>query len=400
MPYFTLLPDTFIDLTVLNPVLIENNQMLLNDLSGSLDFLRYDVDSFMATVLQRGDGLALIDEASDTVKAGKYVGTITYSTTEININQGPAVVTLEINPITAQAFIDGVNQVYLVTDQPLDKDHISVTLSVSALGKELISADIPVSQVDETLLGLPTIIGLDPGKLADTVQRALDTVTINLDYNRDGTFPLSDQDVVPCFARGTKIITSRGNVPIEDIAVGDLVLTKDRGLRAVTWIGSIRLRDKDLRRRPQMRPVRIKAGSLSQDNPTTDLIVSPQHRIILRSNAVMEIFGCDEVLVRAKHLIGMDGVDHANDIEEIEYFHFLCDRHEIVFANYAATESMYAGRYALKAVGETARVNILKLFPAIEKPDSAWIPVRPFATGRKLRQILKRHNRVTDCLVN
>nr|AIA91314.1 CAZy families GT4 protein [uncultured Gluconobacter sp.] len=98
---------------------------------------------------------------------------------------------------------------------------------------------------------------------------------------------------------------------IEDLRVGDLVLTKDDGPQPLRWISSRHVSAEMLAAHPNMRPIRIRAGALGEGLPLRDLIVSPQHRMLVRSKVAERMFGEEEVLVAAKHLLELDGVDVA-----------------------------------------------------------------------------------------
>lgn len=143
--------------------------------------------------------------------------------------------------------------------------------------------------------------------------------------------------VVVCFARGTSIGGENCTIAVQDLRTGDMVQTKDNGLRPVRWIGSVKLSSTKLNAAPNLRPIRISAGALGKAVPEVDLVVSPQHRVLVRSKIAQRMFDAEEVLVAAKHLQGLDGVEVAKDIHEVEYFHILFDDHEIVMSNGAET---------------------------------------------------------------
>ena len=125
--------------------------------------------------------------------------------------------------------------------------------------------------------------------------------------------------------------------------------------------------------------------------PARDLLVSPQHRILVRSHIAQRMFGVDEVLIAAKQLLLLDGIDYVTDCDEVEYFHLLFERHEVIYSNGAATESLFTGPEALKAVDPAARAEILALFPELLATDRAWEPARRLGEGRRGRQLAKRH---------
>ncbi len=196
---------------------------------------------------------------------------------------------------------------------------------------------------------------------------------------------------VPCFTAGTLILTANGEVPIERIGVGDLVRTRDNGLQPVRWIGSQKLGAAQLVAAPKLQPIRIRAGALGPDAPRQDLLVSPQHRVLVRSKIAQKMFGASEVLVAAKQLLQLDGFDIATDVDEVTYFHMLFDQHEIVVSNGAETESLYTGPEALKSVGKAAVEEIFALFPQLADPEHVPEPARYLPSGRQARKLGLRH---------
>lgn len=195
----------------------------------------------------------------------------------------------------------------------------------------------------------------------------------------------------PCFGEGTVLETVQGGVAVEHLRVGDLVLTRDNGPQAVRWIGRKALDAGLLRRSAKLRPIRIRAGALSGGVPAVDLIVSPQHRVLVRSTIAERMFGDSEVLVAAKHLCGVVGIEVAEDLEGVVYFHLLFDRHEVVISNGAETESLHTGPEALKSVGAEALEEIFTLFPELRDRDEPVAGARGFATGRRGRKLAERH---------
>jgi len=209
-------------------------------------------------------------------------------------------------------------------------------------------------------------------------------------------FPMAN---IPCFARGTMIDTDRGPVAIEMLQVGDLVRTKDNGVQPIRWKGATMVPAGVLSDAPHLRPIRIKAGALGAAMPAADLLVSPQHRILVGSRIAQRMFGAAEILVAAKQLLEIDGIEIAGDLPSVEYFHLLFDRHEVIFSNGAETESLYTGPEALKAVGAAALAEIYALFPQLESSDHVAVPARTFVPGRSARRLAQRHLRNNRALV-
>ncbi|MDT1063914.1 Hint domain-containing protein [Paracoccus sp. CPCC 101403] len=202
------------------------------------------------------------------------------------------------------------------------------------------------------------------------------------------TFDPSQSQV--CFTRGVQIATPNGQIAIEDLKVGDLVLSRDNGPQPIRWIGSSKLSALRLLANPKLRPIRIRAGALGQGLPVQDLLVSPQHRVLVRSKVAMRMFGAMEVLAAAKQLLQLDGIDIATDMAEVEYFHMLFDQHEIVTSNGAETESLYPGPQALKSVGPAAVQEIYQLFPELRNLDHVPSAARQLLSGREARKLAVR----------
>ena len=202
-----------------------------------------------------------------------------------------------------------------------------------------------------------------------------------------------EAQTIVCFVRGTLIKTIAGTRPIEDLRKDDVIITKDNGEQPIRWIGSRTLTKTELRAAPWLCPVRISAGSLAPDVPSSDLLVSPQHRVLIRSKIAQNMFGTMEVLVAAKQICAIEGIDVMDDMDEVEYFHMLFDQHEIVLSNDAETESLYTGPQALKSVGAKALKEIYEIFPGLQDPDNEPSCARMLIPGRRARKLTERHVR-------
>ena len=159
----------------------------------------------------------------------------------------------------------------------------------------------------------------------------------------------------PCFVAGTRIATTRGEVAVEDLQVGDRVQTMDSGLRPIRWIGR-----REVSGQGDFAPIRVKAGAFGN---ISDLLVSPMHRILVRGWQAELYFGDEELLVPAKHLVNGDSVVQ-DPVDRVEYFHILFDQHEVIFSDGAATESFYPGDSITQGDAEM-RAELEALFPEL-----------------------------------
>lgn len=204
-----------------------------------------------------------------------------------------------------------------------------------------------------------------------------------------GVYADAEQDVfITCFAAGTLIATKQGVVDITRLSVGDKVCTMDHGYQPIRWIGGRRVRAVG-----EFAPIRINVGALGQGLPTRALLVSPQHRILVRSKIAQRVFGMSEVLLSAKKMLGMPGISVANDFKHVTYWHFLFDQHEIVFSEGAATESFYTGPEAMKGLDQDVRNEIHALFPELAHKQGLPNPAKPIARGKQLNQLIARHQK-------
>ena len=186
-------------------------------------------------------------------------------------------------------------------------------------------------------------------------------------FNTDGGTPYAN--LVPCFTAGTMILTPKGNRLIDELAVGDLVMTRDNGAQPLRWIGQCTIPATG-----NSAPILIEKGVL---NNSEDLLVSPNHRMLIKASAADLLFGSNEVLVAAKHLTSNEGISRKEG-GEVTYIHLLFDEHQIVNANDCPSESFFPGREAISALTEPTQREIYELFPELETAGSE----EPMSTAR------------------
>jgi Ca2+-binding RTX toxin-like protein len=170
------------------------------------------------------------------------------------------------------------------------------------------------------------------------------------------------ETIIACFTPGSRIATGKGLVAVEALMPGDMVVTRDHGLQPVRWIGSRSLSARELTADPALHPVQIRKDALGPGCPDRDMMVSRQHRMLMTGPAAELLFGSAEVLVRAAHLIGLPGVTSVAP-DAVTYLHVLFDRHEVILADNAWSESFQPGDRSLEGLDATQREELDKLFP-------------------------------------
>ena len=220
----------------------------------------------------------------------------------------------------------------------------------------------------------------DDGVLNDTGAGWGPDNTLTIEQNGapiDGALLNAENTGVPCFVRGTAITTMRGQVPVEQLRVGDKVLTRDNGMQEIRWIGSSKVAGIG-----KLAPIRVAAGVFGPNE--RDLWLSPNHRLLRTGGELDLYFQSNEIFVAAKHLLQHPGVQQVT-CTEVEYFHILFDAHEVILSNGLWSESFHPGHQGMDGFDAETRAEVLYLFPELAECDD-------YASyGATARVVLKAH---------
>ncbi|GAA5065011.1 Hint domain-containing protein [Roseibacterium beibuensis] len=193
---------------------------------------------------------------------------------------------------------------------------------------------------------------------------------------KDFTDPFQPITVI-CFADGTLIDTPEGPVPVETLRPGDMVMTRDSGALPLRWVGRRELSADVLRTQPGLCPIEVARDTFGPGQPSRDLVLSPNHRLMLSDWRVEMLFGEFDVLAAVRMLKDCPGITPAKAPKGIAYNHLLFDRHEIVVANGMPCESLFPGPEALGALDDCALSEIRAIFPeAIDETVDVGPPAR------------------------
>lgn len=165
------------------------------------------------------------------------------------------------------------------------------------------------STMDVDLAVLQTTVGdvfvRDTNNVLDDLNiQSIELLSVNSTmYSGSYTGNSIENSQVVCFAAGTLIDTPHGACPVERLRKGMAVTTMDHGAQPLRFVWRSRLSNPG-----GLAPILIRAHAMGPNRPATDLRVSPQHRILIRSRIALRMFDTSEVLVAARHLVDQDGV--------------------------------------------------------------------------------------------
>jgi hypothetical protein len=188
--------------------------------------------------------------------------------------------------------------------------YTSQAMIVSSLSLTGLVAALQAEQNVSGLVGVIAATSVEPGDL--------------LAFSPSGTFT----GTLPCFALGTRILTDDGEVRVEDVLPGDRVPCQLSGrTRRVRWVGR---RTVDVAAHPRpwdVAPVRVRAHAFAPGQPRRDLLLSPDHAVLV-----------DGALIPVRYLV--NGVTVAREpADSVTYLHIELDTHDVLLAEGMPCES-------------------------------------------------------------
>ncbi|MEM6661714.1 MAG: Hint domain-containing protein, partial [Pseudomonadota bacterium] len=278
------------------------------------------------------------------------------------------------------------------TNYALANDRLD-TSTLSDVGNALTNQDGTVT-ADEVVVtgggGGPQLLTFPSGETVQVADGTVDTTTPQTQFAS-----LVAMGVPPCFAPGTLILTTRGEIPVENLCIGDLVITADRGPQPLRWMGK-RTEVFKSRDDPHI-PTLITAGSLGNGLPGRNLIISPLHRVVLSGPGIEDAFGAPEILALSKALTLQPGIRRMKGKRRIDYYSLLFDRHEVIFSEGVPTESFRPGPIALAGFQEHVKEQIYAIYPDLKQhpEDGLGPPARLIVGRQEIRQHIKMNRAIT-----
>ncbi len=239
---------------------------------------------------------------------------------------------------------------------------------LDVMANDVSASTLTITHINGQAVTVGSSVLLNTGQTV--VLNADGTITINGDGDTEDfnfTYTITDgtnEDTgfvnvssVPCFVAGTLIRTPHGERLVEDLMPGDLVDTRDDGPQPIRWIGSRSVEAAD-----DMAPIVIRENTFGRHG---QVMVSPQHRILVRDSLAELLFGEGEVLVAAKDLVNDHSVRRCPG-GEVTYVHLMFDRHQLIFSDGLETESFLPGPQTTSVLEQPVVEEICKIFPELD----------------------------------
>ncbi|MEK1888578.1 MAG: Hint domain-containing protein [Phyllobacterium sp.] len=201
------------------------------------------------------------------------------------------------------------------------------------------------------------------GAVASSPAEAMGNKTWKRRGGNNGSGSESGSGDPNCFLSGTSIMTPTGEAVIEELRVGDAVVTMRGDSVPIKWIGHHRYRKGGQSWHESVVPIRVSRHALDDQTPHRDLYLSPNHALYL-----------DGVLIRVKDLVNGASIAPAmpEGEEMLDYYHIVLDTHEVILAEGLAVETHLVRENNHEHFTNFAEYNRLY-------PDETTLAMTPFA---------------------
>ena len=302
----------------------------------------------VSTVYDIPKGTQLGERTGITV-GGKVTVETTYDSSGRLITSGvgaPAVTSSQLTTASTRAGYADANATFNDVSSLSSKDFLGASVSITPGGAISLSLSQTKLTQGDTSTNFDTLSLkftdkniLTPGAEDGTINRVGITESFKVvshegkaeDGSHDaasGTATVyADATAIPCYARGTLISTTRGEVAVEKLRVGDMLHTANGGSSAVVWLGHRHVDCNRQLNKEEAYPIRVSKDAFGPGLPKRDLWLSPKHAVFV-----------NEALVPIQCLI--NGTTITQDIKpRVSYYHIELTEHNVIFAEGMPAES-------------------------------------------------------------
>jgi glycosyltransferase involved in cell wall biosynthesis len=261
---------------------------------------------------------------------------------------------------------------------PIASNLATDLISLTAASNQAIVASVASLTGGAAVKALSAVEYVAQGETTSALQSGTNFDIVAADYT-NGNLAQAIQAAdgsVACYLKGVLILTPLGEIPVEDLSIGDRVFTGSGGAKPIKWIGRRSYLGRQAQCDPEIIPVRIRAGAIADRCPKRDLYISPRHAVFI-----------DGQLIPAAALINGASIDRATGLEEVHYFHIELEDHDLVLAEGALCETF---------VDDTSRgvfhniAEYYALYPEANAPRAAVYFAPRMGEGQELEAIRAR----------
>ncbi len=303
-------------------------------LPSGTDLTQYDAEGGLLTA---ASGSSALEFSARVFAAGNYLQSLEQLITAADGNVTLALATVA-QEIAAGDAIDLTDPATLIDAAGLSSAASAALLSmadtvITAVENHFTGATAPLTMFDDITGGAIAI----QQDAVQAITSSSDITSAASTFDSDINQILSTDDAIavgnnaPCYCKGTMIETIHGKRAVEDLRIGDLVITQSGAAQPIKWLGRRRYLGRFIKGNHLMLPVRIAPDALGDNIPSRDLYVSPGHALCI-----------DHLLIPAWRLVNGVTITQAADVEEVSYFHIELDAHDIILAEDCPAESYLA----------------------------------------------------------
>lgn len=188
-------------------------------------------------------------------------------------------------------------------------------------------------------------------------------------------------------AEGTNLRTPCGLRRIELIRPGDLIVTRSDGLLPVRLVWQREVSGPDMVQDISLAPVRLKPRAIGPGAPQSELLLAPDHRVLVPGFKIEGQARDKPGLVRAQELAGTCAeIQTVCGLQTMRYFQLVFDRHVVLAANGLPVESFLANPAAIAALSDEMRTALVNQFPLLRQQPNGY-PLTGYPITRRIRYL-------------
>ncbi len=173
--------------------------------------------------------------------------------------------------------------------------------------------------------------------------------------------------------QNTHIMTINGEIRIENLKAGDMIVTRDRGLQPLLWVGKV----------TPTQPRKAVYFSKNSINNSRDMLLCPNQLVALKGSKALLHYGQREVLIAAHTFVNGDTIRYADTCQQ-PFFQLLLKNHQVIYAEAAAMESYLPSVQNLALLAPDQKQQLFKALPCLQDNPDSYGPLARYHVGETL----------------